>query len=97
MVADVDRTVVGFLVSRETAPGEREILNLAVDAAYRRSGVARRLLARELERSSQTWFLEVRESNLAAQALYATFGFVPSGTRRDYYENPRENAITMRR
>jgi ribosomal protein S18 acetylase RimI-like enzyme/glycosyltransferase involved in cell wall biosynthesis len=97
MVADVDRTVVGFLVSRETAPGEREILNLAVDAAYRRSGVARRLLARELERSSQAWFLEVRESNLAAQALYSTFGFVPSGTRRDYYENPRENAITMRR
>src|SRR5665213_506093 len=62
--------VVGFLLSRRTAQDEREILNLAVDPAYRRQGIARRLLDAELVRGRNTWYLEVRESNTPARTLY---------------------------
>jgi ribosomal-protein-alanine N-acetyltransferase len=50
-VAVRDGRVAGFLVSRQVAPGEREILNLAVDPAERRTGVARTLLADALART----------------------------------------------
>jgi ribosomal-protein-alanine N-acetyltransferase len=44
-------------------------------------------------------FLEVGESNAAAQALYARAGFLPVGRRKDYYETERgrESAIVMRK
>ena len=57
-VAEVNGTIVGFLVTRDLAAGdpdfagEREILNLAVDPAWRRRGVARALLNQELSRSA---------------------------------------------
>jgi ribosomal-protein-alanine acetyltransferase len=88
--------VVGFLASRQTAPGEREILNLAVDPEYRRRGIALRLLEAELERGQGSWFLEVRESNTAAIRLYESAGFAASGTRNKYYSDPVEAAIVMR-
>ncbi len=68
MVA-IDTRVVGFLVTRQIAPGEREILNLAVDPSHRRQGVARMLLEAETRRGKNQWFLEVRESNLGANGL----------------------------
>ncbi len=86
----------GFLVSRATAPGEREILNLAVDPALRRRGIARRLLEEELGRGEGSWFLEVRESNAAAIHLYQALGFRPAGRRENYYNNPPETGIVMR-
>ena len=86
----------GFLVSRETAPEEREILNLAVSHARRGRGVALRLLEHELDRSQGSWFLEVRESNTAAIALYESVGFRRVGLRRDYYHDPSEAGIVMR-
>jgi ribosomal-protein-alanine N-acetyltransferase len=88
--------VVGFLVSRQTAPGEREILNLAVDPAARRKGVALRLLESELERREGSWFLEVRESNAPAIALYESLGFRRVGVRKNYYNDPLEEGIVMR-
>jgi [ribosomal protein S18]-alanine N-acetyltransferase len=90
------RRVVGFLLSRPCGPGEREILNLAVDPANRRRGVARRLLKAELERGRGAWFLEVRESNKAALLLYESFGFQPVGIRDAYYHDPPESGIVMR-
>ena len=86
----------GFLVSRETGPGEREILNLAVDLAQRRHGVGRKLMEEELQRPAKRWFLEVRESNQAAINLYWSVGFRPAGRRADYYSDPPESAIVMR-
>src|ERR1700690_2235108 len=62
--------VLGFLVVRQVAEGEREILNLAVDPAERRRGVARKLLESELSRAKMRWFLEVRASNSSAVKLY---------------------------
>ncbi len=88
--------VVGFLLSRRTAQDEREILNLAVDPAYRRQGIARRLLDAELVRGRNTWYLEVRESNTPARKLYQDMGFQEVGTRDAYYHNPDETGIVMR-
>jgi len=101
IVAEIDGRVAGFVVSRETAaalggaPAEHEILNLAVAPEFRRSGIATALLNHELTREA-IHFLEVRESNIAAQALYRKCGFVEVGRRPEYYELPAESAIVMR-
>jgi [ribosomal protein S18]-alanine N-acetyltransferase len=96
LVAIEDDHVAGFLVSRQTAPGEREILNVAVELSERRRGVARRLIAAELERPRGQWFLEVRQSNLAAFNLYKACGFQEIGRRASYYHNPPEPGIVMK-
>jgi ribosomal-protein-alanine acetyltransferase len=88
--------VVGFLASHQTAPGEREILNLAVDPAHRGCGIGLRLLEAELDRGKTEWFLEVRESNTTAIRLYESGGFRAVGRRENYYNNPVETAIVMR-
>jgi ribosomal-protein-alanine N-acetyltransferase len=98
-VAIAEGRVAGFLVSRETAPGEREILNLAVDPAWRRRGVARKLLESELSRPKTQWFLEVRESNAAPRRFYESLGFRLAGRRENYYQTlsdgSPEGAIVM--
>ena len=100
-VAELDSRIVGFIVVRETYRGdqssraEREILNLAVEPRFRRLGVATYLLQNEIE-SGAVYFLEVRESNAAAMALYQKFGFVEIDRREEYYGNPVETAIVMR-
>jgi ribosomal-protein-alanine N-acetyltransferase len=96
LVAIEDDHVAGFLVSRQTAPGEREILNLAVAPFERRRSVGRRLIAAELERSRGQWFLEVRESNAAARNLYKACGFQEAGRRDSYYHDPPESGIVMK-
>ncbi len=101
IVANLDGLIVGFLVSRQTFAGnaaalpEREILNVAVARQFRRMKIATALLSHELSRKA-THFLEVRESNQAAQALYRKFGFVEIGQRMNYYERPIESAIVMK-
>ena len=96
LVAIEDDSVAGFLVSRQTAQGEREILNVAVEFSRRRRGIASRLLADELERARGQWFLEVRECNIAALNLYKACGFQETGRRNSYYHNPPEPAIVMK-
>jgi ribosomal-protein-alanine N-acetyltransferase len=92
----VDSRVLGFLVARQTAPDEREILNVAVDPAERRRGVASALLREELRREKTQWFLEVRESNVGAIRLYERAGFRVAGRRESYYSDPPEPAIVMK-
>ena len=79
---------------------EGEIANLAVAPAARRRGVASALLDFVIgdARSSgiAQLFLEVRESNTAARALYATRGFRPVARRPRYYRKPVEDAIVLR-
>ena len=95
-VAELENLVAGFLVSRGTGPGEREILNLAVDPPARRKGLAKALLAYELHHSRGQWFLELRASNKKAINLYQSIGFKRVGTRNNYYSAPPESAIVMR-
>jgi ribosomal-protein-alanine N-acetyltransferase len=77
------------------------IQNLAVHPAHRRQGLGRLLLQRALEegraRGASAALLEVRRSNDAAQRLYRSLGFVETGTRRDYYSRPREDALLFRK
>ncbi|MGH9559060.1 MAG: GNAT family N-acetyltransferase [Bryobacteraceae bacterium] len=95
-VAVENGRVMGFLVTREVAAGEREVLNLVVDSSFRRRGIAAGLLKNELDGWPGDWFLEVRESNLEAMRLYKSLGFQAVGRREEYYSNPIEAAIVMR-
>jgi ribosomal-protein-alanine N-acetyltransferase len=95
-----DGRLIAFSVSRQTAPDEWELLNLAVAPAFRRRGAAQRLVKSILEsRQTSTGvsvFLEVRESNLAARTLYKTLNFQEIDIRREYYDQPLESAIVMK-
>jgi ribosomal protein S18 acetylase RimI-like enzyme len=83
--ADSRKPIQAFIVTRRLAPGENEILNLAVAPTARRSGIARALLNHALSASPGTWYLEVRASNRAAIQLYESAGFRASGSRPGYY------------
>lgn len=83
----------GFLAWREVAPGEFEILNLAVAPAARRHGIATGLWL--AVRRPGRWFLEVRESNRPAREFYRKAGFTEIGQRVRYYRNPDEKAIVL--
>ncbi len=78
---------------------ELHINSLAVAPAWRRKGVARRLLLQVLREAQQAGAraatLEVRASNLAARRLYEGLGFRVEATRRDYYQAPREDALLL--
>jgi ribosomal-protein-alanine N-acetyltransferase len=96
IIAEYGETVVGFLVFRETGPGEHEILNLAVHPDARRRGVARQLLNTVLAPGRGKWFLEVRAANFGAIQLYENLGFRQVARREGYYHNPCESGIVMR-
>lgn len=92
-----DGEVAGFLVARKTAPDEREILNIAVAQSHRRLGIAERLLQRLIHSGEPgEVFLEVRVSNLEAQRVYERTGFQYAGIRKNYYEDPIEDAVIMK-
>jgi ribosomal-protein-alanine N-acetyltransferase len=96
LVAVVGNSVGGFLVCRRTACGERELLNLAVSPDLRRQGLARALFETAFIGFKGDVFLEVRESNTAAQAFYNSMGFQVVARRQNYYEYPPEAAIVMK-
>jgi ribosomal-protein-alanine N-acetyltransferase len=98
LVARVGSTVVGYGGVMFAGP-DGHVTNIAVDPAYHRRTVGTRLLlglARQcVARGAQNLTLEVRTSNLGAQAMYRTFGFVPAGIRKNYYIETNEDAIVM--
>jgi ribosomal protein S18 acetylase RimI-like enzyme len=95
-VALVNSRVCGFVVTRATAADEREILNVAVEASVRGIGIGRILVETVLITARGWWFLEVRESNVAAANLYKALGFQAAGRREDYYHDPAEAAIVLK-
>ena len=95
VIAENTQQVIGFLVFRETGPGEHEILNRAVQLYNRRIGVASQLLHTVLAQSPGNSFLEVRASNWGAIRLYERMGFRQAGRRDGYYHDPSEPAIVM--
>ncbi len=98
LVAVRDGDPAGYIYMRLLDP-EVEIYSLAVRPETRRKGVGHALVSRALEicrdRGMERIFLEVRDSNAPAVALYAALGFVPVGRRKGYYSNPTEDAILM--
>jgi [ribosomal protein S18]-alanine N-acetyltransferase len=99
LVAENAEGELGYLMARLSGE-EGEILNLAVLPGHRRQGVGRRLLEQGIAlligRGAREAYLEVRESNQAARALYLGFGFRPVGMRPHYYRNPAEDALVLR-
>ncbi|MFI3079363.1 ribosomal protein S18-alanine N-acetyltransferase [Streptococcus sp. 2021WUSS124] len=87
--------LVGFLAV-QTVLDEMEILQIAVRADFQRLGIASQLMAAVMGWDGDI-FLEVRESNSAAQALYTRQHFTKIGKRKDYYRNPVEDAVLMKR
>ena len=78
---------------------EMEILKLAVHPAHRRKGLGKYLLGLVLQNCMKMdikkVYLEVRKSNISAHALYAGFGFIQIGVRKDYYSDNNEDAIIL--
>lgn len=97
--ADIpSRTVLGYIVAWNVAD-ELHILDLATTPALRMRGIAKRLvvelLTQAFARGARRAFLEVRESNRAAQRLYTGLGFKNSFVRQEYYDLPAEDAVIM--
>jgi [ribosomal protein S18]-alanine N-acetyltransferase len=99
LIADAGGAVRGYVVAWFVLD-EGEIGNLAVTRNARRRGIGALLLdgAIAAVRASDvdTLYLEVRDSNAAARALYASRGFVEVGRRREYYRKPKEDALVLR-
>ena len=100
LVAEEDGEVAGY-VGSQTVMDESDMMNVAVHPDYRRKGVAEKLVMELVEalkkRDSRCLTLEVRASNEPARALYEKLGFVQVGLRKNYYRNPREDALILRK
>ena len=98
-VPTASSAVSGFLVAIQI-DAEWELENIVVDPGKRRRGFAKQLLevlvATARSTNSESVFLEVRESNLAARSLYERAGFELTGHRKSYYANPQEDAVLYR-
>ena len=96
---DGDR-VAGY-VGSQSVLGESDMMNVAVDPDYRRQGIAEQLVTELIaalkERGNYQLTLEVRASNTPAQKLYEKLGFVSVGKRPRYYQNPKEDALILRK
>ena len=99
-VAEVDGRVVGY-VGSQTVLGETDMMNIATHPDYRKQGIARALInaliSALVEQGSHSLMLEVRASNEPAKSLYGSMGFESVGIRKNYYRNPREDALILRK
>lgn len=97
----MDGDILAGYVGSQTVLGEADMMNLAVSPAYRRQGVGEglvnALVADLASRGAHILTLEVRISNSPAIALYRKLGFAQVGYRPNYYSNPREDALILRK
>ena len=98
LVAEEENTIIGY-VGMYFSVDEGEITNVAVSEGSRRHGVGDRLLKQLLaiatEKGISRIVLEVRVSNIGAIRLYERNGFTLCGTRKGFYEFPKEDAYVM--
>jgi ribosomal-protein-alanine N-acetyltransferase len=97
---DREASVRGFAIARVVGE-EVELENIVVDRKRRNQGLGTQLIEKIMQgsksRNATRLFLEVRESNPAARALYEKCGLVLSGRRRAYYTSPSEDAVLYTR
>ena len=100
LVAVSDDRVVGYIGSQSSID-EADVMNVAVHPEYRRQGIAEGLICTLVEelknRGIHALLLEVRASNAPAIALYEKLGFQQVGLRKNYYRNPKEDALILRK
>ena len=100
LVAVEEDRVAGY-VGSQSVLDEADMMNIAVHPDFRRRGVAQHLVeglvAGLKEKDVRCLTLEVRASNDPAIALYQKLGFVQVGRRPNYYRNPKEDALILRK
>ena len=100
MVAEDNGRVAGY-VGSQTVMGESDMMNVAVHPDYRKQGIATTLIVGLVEelrkRESHCLTLEVRASNENAISLYRKLEFQQVGCRKNYYRNPKEDALILRK
>ena len=100
LVCEEEDTVLGY-VGSQTVLGETDMMNVAVSPEARRKGIAQGLiltLEDELKLlGSHCLTLEVRASNIPAITLYEKLDFSQVGRRPNYYRNPKEDALILRK
>lgn len=78
---------------------EAEIPNVCVKSSARKRGVGKQMMSVLMEEAKKlgmaVLYLEVRESNTPARALYKSLGFEENGIRKNFYEHPVEHAVLM--
>ena len=98
LVALVGEEVVASCGLRHIV-GEGEITNVVTKNTMRGKGVGRQILLKLLEEGTkmgaEAFTLEVRVSNAPAIHLYESLGFVSEGVRKNFYEEPTEDALIM--
>lgn len=98
VLAETDGKIVGFC-GLWIIPPEAHTTNIAIHPNLRGHGFGTALLRAAMEyaitQKATEMTLEVRESNFAAQKLYAKFHFVRQGVRRGYYSDTGENALLL--
>ena len=99
-VADIKGEIAGYAVFWSVFE-QGELGNVAVDDEHRGMGIGSKLIQAVLERATERGvkeiFLEVRKSNVRAQDLYKDFGFLEVGRRKNYYLEPLEDALVMKK
>ena len=97
----VDGDIIAGYIGSQTVMDESDMMNVAVAPQYRRQGIAEKLILELIQvlvqRGSKSLSLEVRKSNISAIALYEKLNFVQVGCRPNYYRNPKEDALIMRK
>ena len=97
-VAEVDAEVVAYCIVYHVMD-EAEIARIAVSKDSRRQRIGQGLLDYTCEccreKKLQRFLLDVRESNAGARAFYQQYGFAEEGMRKNFYENPKEDAVLM--
>lgn len=100
LAEEQDGKVLGY-VGSQMSPPEADVMNLAVAPEARRQGLGENLMKALCtalqEKQIESLSLEVRASNEAAIALYTKLGFTQAGRRKEYYVNPREDALILRK
>ena len=100
LVATEGDCVAGYIGS-QTVMDETDMMNVAVHPEFRRKGIAEALVNDLVDnlkkKGSHCLTLEVRASNTSAIALYEKLGFSEIGRRKNYYRNPREDALILRK
>lgn len=100
IVAEDDGKVLGY-VGSQTVLDETDMMNVAVHPDHRNQGIATGLIVGLIgalkRRGSHCLTLEVRASNEPAKRLYESLGFTQAGLRKNYYRNPKEDALILRK
>ena len=100
LVAVADGTVAGYIGSQAVLD-EADVMNVAVSDSFRRQGIAQALVEELVRRlcgkGVRCLTLEVRASNTPAKSLYEKLGFAQVGRRPNYYRNPKEDALILRK